>query len=60
MQVGKYNIVSCWVRHNSKLQIQATDHCHLHIDCFDNADVQVNIESKHARVLLTSMEIVMC
>lgn len=52
MQADSYNIVNCWVRHNSKLQVHATDHCHLHIDCFDNAEVQVNIESKHARVFI--------
>lgn len=52
MQAGGYSIVNCWVRHNSKLQMQATDHCHLHIDCFDNAEVQVDIESNHARVFI--------
>lgn len=52
MQVGGYSIVNCWVRHNSILQIHATDHCHLHIDCFDNAQVQVNVDSVYARVFI--------
>lgn len=52
MRAGDYSIVNCWVRHDSKLQIQATSHCHLHIDCFDNAEVRVDVDSAYARVFI--------
>lgn len=45
-----YNIHLCWVRHNSKLKVVATDHSHLHIDCFENSSVEVVIASPTARV----------
>lgn len=45
-----YNIYLCWVRHNSKLKVVATDHSHLHIDCFENTYVEVVISSSAAKV----------
>nr|DAI97855.1 MAG TPA: hypothetical protein [Caudoviricetes sp.] len=47
---SQYNIYLCWVRHNSKLKVVATDHCHLHIDCFENSSVEVVISSPAAMV----------
>lgn len=49
---SQYNIHLCWVRHNSKLKVVATDHSHLHIDCFDNSSVEVVISSKNAKVTI--------
>jgi len=41
---NKYNIVQCWVRHTSKLKVIATEHSHVHIDCFEDTNVHVHIE----------------
>ena len=46
----QYNIHLCWVRHNSKLKVVASDHSHLHIDCFENSRVEVVVASPTARV----------
>lgn len=46
----KYNIHLCWVRHNSRLKVVATDHSHVHIDCFENSSVEVVISSPTAKV----------
>lgn len=47
---SQYNIHLCWVRHNSRLKVVATDHSHLHIDCFENSSVEVVISSPTAKV----------
>ncbi|MDH6308128.1 hypothetical protein M2451_002647 [Dysgonomonas sp. PFB1-18] len=44
MRTEGYNIVKCWVRHNSKLEVTATENSHLHIDCFENTEVKICIE----------------
>lgn len=41
-----YNIVHCWVRHNSKLKVVASGHSRVHVDCFENGDVHIHIEDK--------------
>lgn len=45
-----YNIHRCWLQHNSKLVAVATDHSHLHIDCFGNSKLVVRVTSPMARV----------
>lgn len=47
---SQYNIHLCWVRHNSRLKVVATDHSHVHIDCFENSSVEVVISSPTAKV----------
>lgn len=49
---SQYNIHLCWVRHNSKLKVVATDYSHLHIDCFENTSVEVVIASPTAKVYI--------
>lgn len=45
-----YNIHQVWLQHNSKLTAIATDHSHLHIDCFGNSELVVRVTSPTARV----------
>lgn len=47
-----YNIHQCWCRHDSQVTIVATDNSHLHIDCFENAAVNVTIQSRQAKVFI--------
>ena len=49
---SQYNIHLCWVRHASKLKVVASDHSHLHVDCFENSSVEVFIASPTARVYI--------
>lgn len=49
---SQYNIHLCWVCHNSRLKVVATDHSHLHIDCFGNSCVEVVISSPTAKVCI--------
>lgn len=47
-----YNIHRVWLQHESSLTAVATDHSHLHIDCFGNAQLLVRVASPHARVFI--------
>jgi hypothetical protein len=49
---SKYNIHLCWVRHESKLKVVATDHSHVHIDCFEDSSVEVFVASPSAKVTI--------
>lgn len=45
-----YNIHQVWLQNDSKLLAIATDHSHLHIDCFGNSELIVRMASPTARV----------
>lgn len=47
---GGYSIHRVWLQHNSKLTAIASDHSHLHIDCFGNSELLVRVASPTARV----------
>lgn len=47
---GGYNIHRVWLQNDSKLLAIATDHSHLHIDCFGNTELLVRVASPTARV----------
>lgn len=48
----QYNINLCWLLHNSKLHVVVTDHAHVHVDCFGNSQLVVEIASPHAKVTI--------
>lgn len=46
---GGYNIHRVWLQHNSQLTAVATDHSHLHIDCFGDSQLILRMASPTAK-----------